>query len=360
MRVLALTKYSSLGASSRLRTHQFVPWLRSKGVDVQVSELFDDVYIKNLYAKKRAIGNISKAYWRRLLVLTRAKAFDVVWLEKEALPWLPSGIEVALLPGTKMLVDYDDAVFHRYDLHRSGLVRSLLGRKIDRVMRQASVVTVGNDYLGARARSAGCRCIEWIPTVVDIERYPKPQRRGRVGPTVVGWIGSPSTAPYLAAVAPALEPLVKSGSVRCVAIGARPDQVSGTPFVARPWTVDGEVASLSDLDIGIMPLHDGPWERGKCGYKLIQYMACGLPVVASSVGINNQLVREGENGFLASGVDSWSRAIARLVSDAHLRVRMGENGRARVEQVYCLQVQGPRLLKILQEMAEGSLPGASP
>jgi glycosyltransferase involved in cell wall biosynthesis len=356
MRILALTRYGRLGASSRLRTHQFISHLEARGIHLRVAPFFDDAYLETLYATGRTPWSVAGYFTRRAGALFRCAGADAVWLEKEAFPWLPWLVEKALLPGSvPLVVDCDDAVFHRYDRHPSGLVRTLLGGKIDAVMRRADLVVAGNAYLADRARCAGARRVEVVPTVVDLDRYPaagpKPVVGPAAGPVVVGWIGSPRTAPYLDAVKPLLSRLTDRGTVSCVAIGARPDQVAGGPFAAMPWSEADEPACLRALDIGIMPLPDEPWTRGKCGYKLIQYMACGLPVVASPVGVNSDVVHHGETGFLASTQQAWEEALIRLAADGELRRRMGEAGRQRVASEFSLQVQAPRLERLLRSVA---------
>ncbi len=355
MRLLMLPRYGPLGASSRLRMMQYVPALQAAGIEVEVAPLLDDDYVRGLYTGRVSVPGVARSYWQRLRRTRAMEKFDVVWMEKEAWPWLPHWLELPLLGrSTRLVVDYDDAVFHRYDAHRSPLVRAVLGQKIDAVMRRANLVTAGNDYLAQRAAAAGCRRVEWLPTVIDLQRYPATAPVREAGAVVtVGWIGSPSTADYLREVSAALAPMQAAGLIRCVAIGARPDQLEGTPFQASAWREDNEVAQLQGFDIGIMPLPDAQWERGKCGYKLIQYMACGLPVIASPVGVNTRIVAPGENGVLAASADEWTQAIARLAGDQALRRRMGQAGRRRVESTYSVQAQAPRLLALLQGVAQG-------
>lgn len=357
MRILILPRYSRLGASSRLRLLQYIPALESAGLQVTARPLLGDDYVMGLYARRRPVWSTLWAYVQRVvLLLVAGRRFDVIWAEKELLPWLPLWVERLLLPrGVALVLDYDDAVFHRYDKHPSRLVRWSLGYKLDGLMRRATVVTAGNPYLAERARQAGCKQVEWLPTVVDLARYPEPGPARQAGEVLtVGWIGSPSTAAYLLAVAPALAALQAVYPLRCVAIGVRPDQIAGTVFEAVPWSEQAEVAELQKLDIGIMPLPDEPWERGKCGYKLIQYMACGLPVVASPVGVNRQIVQDGVNGFLVISPNEWGDALTALIRDPALRARMGAAGRRQVEQVYCLQVQAPRVAVMLERVAAGS------
>lgn len=356
MRLLMLPRYDALGASSRLRMLQYVPLLQAHNIEVDVAPLLADGYVTGLYAGHVSKSKVVRAYLHRLRHLLHSRHHDVLWVEKELWPWLPGWLERLPIPVRPALVlDYDDAVFHRYDRHSSSLVRTLLGNKIDAAMRRADLVTAGNDYLAERARMAGCGKVEWLPTVIDLERYPASQARSPDGPVVVGWIGSPSTASYLHSTSNALAPLQASGLIRCVAVGARPDQVQGTPFEAREWHEHTEVAQLREFDIGIMPLPDEPWERGKCGYKLIQYMACTLPVVASPVGVNTRIVQHGSNGLLADSPAQWAEAITRLVDNVGLRRQMGQAGRRQVENTYSLQVQADRLIAMLRGAARGEM-----
>lgn len=350
MRILALTRYSRLGASSRLRTLQYLPYLGQAGLDVTVAPFFDDGYLQRLYGRQSQGSQYARFFRERIAALRAASGYDAIWIEKEALPWLPWAIERSLLPGNvPIVVDYDDAIFHRYDRHRSGLVRMLLGDKIDRVMARADLVIAGNAYLRDRAVQAGAKRTEIVPTVVDLDRYdpvePGSDRRPRIG-----WIGSPSTAPYLQTIMPAVERVARDCPADWIAIGARDDQLA-VPFTSMRWSEDEEVALLRTLDIGIMPLPDDDWSRGKCGYKLIQYMACGLPVIASPIGANCEIVTTGANGFLADGQDEWANALGRLIDDAGMRSDMGAAGRAIVEQRYSLQSQAPRLAALLRSVA---------
>lgn len=347
-----LPRYGRLGASSRLRMYQYAPHFARAGVEVAVSPLLEDAYVEALYSGRRAVPTVLAGYWRRLRLLLRKHEWDVVWIEKELLPWLPAVFE-RIRGWPAVAVDYDDAVFHRYDQHPNRGVRRLLGDKIDRVMANASLVTAGNRYLAERASAAGCQRVELLPTVVDLERYPVVARHDPAQPPLrIGWVGSPATADYLQMVAPVVAKLAASSAVEALAVGARPDQVQGTPFRAVPWAEETEVETISSFDIGIMPLPDAPWERGKCGYKLIQYMACGVPVIASPVGVNQEIVSPGDNGLLADGDDAWLDRLQALAADPQARERMGRAGRARVEEWYSLQAQAPRLLAMLDQLAK--------
>lgn len=356
MKLLVLSRYDRQGASSRLRTMQYRPALEQAGFEVNYAPLFDAAYLQGLYSGKRSTGAILKAYRRRVGQLLRASDADAIWLEKEALPWVPGMLEERLLPKSiPLIADYDDAVFHRYDRHRSTAVRKLLGRKIARVMAAADLVTAGNAYLAAYATDAAKPAVEIVPTVVDTDVYDASPRLGSEGTCRIGWIGTPGTwgdcvQPFLPVIRGALE----NAGAEILAVGAG-DAARDIPDVTvRDWAETREVEDTREMDIGIMPLPDTPWMRGKCGYKLIQYMACGLPVVASPVGVNAEIVEHGVNGFLADSERDWQEALETLIGDPDLRHRMGKAGREKVERQYSLQVQGPRVAQLLIEAARGA------
>jgi glycosyltransferase involved in cell wall biosynthesis len=278
-----------------------------------------------------------------------AHSWDLLWIEKELFPWLPAWAESFLSRrGIPYVIDYDDAVYHRYDLHRNPLIRALFGKNIDTVMQYATTVVVGNDYLAEHARKARAQKIVYLPSVVDINRYPigkKVSKQFRIG-----WIGSPITAPYLGLIKDALIEVCKKTEACMVLIGAgERDPLPGLEKEILPWSEDSEVANLQSCDVGIMPLADEPFTRGKCGYKLIQYMASGLPVVASPVGVNTCIIEQGKTGFLASCKEEWTQALFTLYHDIEMRRNMGTAGRQKIEKEYSLQITAPRLLDIFNE-----------
>jgi len=350
MNILLLSRYQWLGASSRYRSYQYIPRLESRGHTVTVAPLLSDTYLRRLYDRQPLpAGDLLRSYARRLRDLRSAQRYDLLWIEYEALPWLPYAAERAIRPRSiPYVVDYDDAVFHRYDMHRTGIVRRLLGRKIDAVMRDAAAVIAGNAYLADRARAAGARSVRIIPTVIDLSRYPATPAAER-GPFRIGWIGSPSTSQFLSMVAPALQRVCEGTDTRVIAIGDPSLRLPGVPLELRTWREETEIAEIAQCDVGIMPLPDSPWERGKCGLKLVKYMGCALPVVASPVGVNATIVEEGVNGFLAGDDDQWARALRRLREDAALRREMGLAGRRKVESQFSLDSAAPVLASILEQ-----------
>ena len=329
-----------------------MPWFKSPAIKSVVSPLFDD----SMLLRKYHLGNYASTaliftYLRRLYLMATANKFDLIWIEKEALPWLPIWIEKWFLQKRSYILDYDDAIFHNYDLHRFSLVRFFYGRKIDHLMEGSRLVIVGNRYLASRAIAAGARWVEVIPTVVDISRYSPKNNYSFFSNLHIVWIGSPSTAHYLFELKDSLSQLAQFYSFTLRVIGAGSISIPGVNVEIFSWSLDTEAALIGDCDIGIMPLKDTPWEQGKCAYKLIQYMACGLPVVASPIGENLNVVINGETGFFANSKASWIAQLEILLKDATLRKRFGDRGRLRVEAEYSLNKTAPQLLHFLKVAA---------
>jgi glycosyltransferase involved in cell wall biosynthesis len=352
MKVLLLSKYGRMGSSSRIRYYQYLPYLKSFGLEVTTAPLLSDGYLYDFYSgRKTKLVSIMKAYAKRLGWLLRSHRYELIWIECEVLPYLPGWAEIFLCAGgIPYVAEYDDAVFHRYDLHRSKVVRFLLGKNIDGIMRRSTLVIAGNEYLAARARNAGAEDVAILPSVVDLDHYPvTSQRQGK--PFTIGWIGSPTTARFLELALPAINEVAKDRKVRVVLVGSGKVLTRGLPVEIREWSEETEVKDIKDFDVGIMPLPDDPWSRGKCGYKLVQYMACAIPVVASPVSVNKEIVQNGRNGFLAENKENWVQALNVLYENQSQSEEMGKAGRRLVEEKFCLQVTAPRLLSLLTSAA---------
>lgn len=357
LRVLAFTKYGSLAASTRQRFLQFEPALAEAGIQLDYSPLLDNDHLQRLVQGRRASPvSVARSYLRRAAMLLKARSCDVLWVHCEFFPYLPGFMEAlaARTGGRPIVFDYDDAIFHMYDSASNPLVKGLLEGKLAPLLRRAHTCLCGNAYLRDYAAQF-CRNSIIVPTAVDTGVYvPAASGGGSGGVPVVGWIGSPSTWPYVHPLLPLLSEMAREGRavVRIVGAGqnAQRDCFPGMELV--DWSESTEVAEVQKMDIGIMPIPDDEWARGKSGYKLIQYMACGLPVVASPVGVNREIVREGENGFLATTEAEWRDAVERLLSDPELRTRMGRRSRERAAAEYSLAAQAPRVVDAIRSAAE--------
>lgn len=337
LRVLAFMKYGPAAAATRHRLKQYEPFLAAHGVTVEHDYLLDDSYVAALAAgKRKPWATVAASYVRRLAVLARRRDFDVAFVHAELFPGLPLD-HLAAVIGKPVVYDLDDALYLQ---HAQGRFPG----KLRRLWRQAHCIA-GNEFLAAEMGKHARSCAV-IPTTVDTDIW-KPAARCNVKP-VIGWIGSPSTWEYVEPLLPAIwKAMAKHDAVfRVFGAGERARRHGW--IEVRDWSADTEVAAVQGMDIGIMPLPNSDWARGKCGFKLIQYMACGLPTIASSVGMNREIVVDGETGFLASREDEWAAALDALLTNAALRQRMGWAGREVAVDRYSLQSQAPRVIEVFR------------
>lgn len=355
MRVLFLPRYTRLGASSRIRAYQYFPYLAEHGVEIEVMPLVDDDYLTHLYeGRGKQWGQIVVAYWQRIRYLLAHQNFDVIWVQKELLPNLPAWFEKLLLrQQIPYVLDYDDATFLNYT-QGSPLKRALLSQKIAKLMRGATLVICGNAYLGNYAKQAGAKWVQYLPSVVDATHYPQ-QAEFKNEIFTIGWVGTPTTAKYVVGIQPVLAEFCGKYPVKIVMVGASQVALGDLPVEFIAWSEATEAQIISTFDVGIMPLADTDWEHGKCGYKLLQYMACGVPTIASNIGINRTIIEHEATGFLVNTSTDWLDALTTLHTDAELRTKMGQAGRTKLMDKFELQVTAPRLLSLLQEASQQRL-----
>jgi glycosyltransferase involved in cell wall biosynthesis len=355
MKVLALTKYADLAASTRQRVLQYRPCLNAAGIDVDYRPLLGNAYVEGLTVGQRVSRTVlAQAYLSRFRDLTVSRRYDVIWLYAELFPYLPAVFEdLVFASGTPVIYDMDDAFFLQYD-DRNGLSGRLLSGKLNNVIAKAARVCCGNRFLLEHANRLGARTM-LLPTVVDVNSYQPAHDMKLDRRVVIGWIGSPSTWRYMRPLLPILQRLAVDLDVRIRIIGAGKDaEADCIQFPAIElvdWSEAREVAEVQAMDIGIMPLPGEPWAFGKSGYKLVQYMACALPVVASPIGANCDIVHHGVNGFLADRVDDWREALTKLIQSSELRRACGMYGRLRVERDFSLQRHSPRLIEAFRAVA---------
>ena len=362
LRVLALSPIPEEGAGCRFRVAQFIPYLRSVGIDVTLRSLFDVDFFRLVYKRGHYVRKASAftaLSLRYLTSLRDARSFDAILIYREIFPIGPAVVERLLGARDRppIVFDFDDAIFlpSVSDANRPILPLKSPG-KIATIIRHSDRVIAGNDYLASYARRF-TDAVTVIPTVVDTTRF-VPRLGAFSGngvgsrPAVVGWIGSPTTASYIRALAPVLQ---RAGErhrfVLRVSGAGEPFEVPGVATEQPPWALEREVELFNTCDVGVYPLADDEWSRGKCGFKAIEFMACGVPVVASAVGVNREIIEDGVNGFLASTDDEWVEKLGRLLEDPALRRRFGQAGRRTIEERYSLRVHAPTLGALLHDVA---------
>jgi hypothetical protein len=345
MKVLFLTQTCELGPSSRYRVYQLLPWLQKLGVECEVSPAIDEALYHRLYwdrsGRAARLAAFSATWRRRRHDLVRVRDFDVVFVQKGVFPGLYSGFEKKFAARKPLVFDFDDAIW----LPRVGGQRVLqaLHREaaVQDILRRAAAVIAGNNFLAEYA-SRFNKTVMVVPSSIPLENYPQaPNSR------LVGWIGSRTTLPYLKPLKPAFEML---GITPRVIASGNPAQL-GFETEFRPWRLETELSELSQIGIGIAPLPDTPWERGKCGVKILQYMACGIPVVASPVGVAPLIITHGVNGFLATHIEDWTPALHSLMTDAKLRQRLGAAGRTTVEKRFRVERAADAVHSVLRSLA---------
>jgi hypothetical protein len=267
----------------------------------------------------------------------RADEHHAVVVQKGFLPGVTTCVEHWLAADKPVVFDFDDAIW----LPRVGgnpLLRLLhRERFVQDTMRRAAAVIAGNDCLAEYAARFN-RSVTVVPTCVDVARYPQ-----AIGGATVGWIGSRTTLPYLRSLKPVFEKL-----------GIRPRVIASgkldLPAEFRQWRLETELDELAQIGIGVAPLPDTPWERGKCAVKLLQYMACGMAVVASPVGVQKQIIRHGENGMLAGSEAEWIDCLQQLMNDAGLRARLGIAARKAVEMHFDIRQAAEKVAGVLLKL----------
>ncbi len=310
--------------SCRFRIAQYRDPLRKEGIELAVREI-----PRGLRAR----------YGR----LSAAAGFDAVVLHRKLL----SLFEFRCLRSAarRLIFDFDDAVMLR-DSNSAKFESKSRRRRFSRLVAGADLVIAGNRYLAELAREFN-PAVRIIPTPVDLDEFPSRPRPG-AGKTI-GWVGTSSNFIYLRPVLPALaRVLERDPERRLVIVAERRPVLEGIRFEFRPWSPETERSALADFSLGIMPLNDDPWSRGKCSFKILRYFAAFLPVVASPVGMNREVVRPGENGFLALSGEEWEEALEKIISDGALRERLGTEGRKTVEAGFSLASAVPRLIEALR------------
>lgn len=350
MRVLCLVPYPTLGPSNRLRVEQYARPLAGLGIEITVAPFLDDGAFAILYRPghipEKAVG-VVHGFARRIRDLIRAGAHDLVLVHRETAPLGPPLVERALRRlGIPYVFDFDDAIYvgpvHPVNRRWSWL-RS--PARVAETARGARAVITGNEYLASWARRQNDN-VTIIPTSVDTDRH-VPRRSRTPGPPVLGWVGSSTTADYLHLLDRPLEHLAARRELLLRVVGG-PYRHPSVAVEERPFDLAREPDDVASFDIGLLPEPDDPWTRGKGAFKALLYMAAALPVVASRVGVNAEVVLEGETGYCVSDDDGWCRAIERLIDAPELAARLGAQGRARVEERFSVRVQAPRLAEVLR------------
>jgi glycosyltransferase involved in cell wall biosynthesis len=341
-KILFLVPYPLKQApSQRFRFEQYLKLLNNEGYTIELQSFLTSQNWQLFFKKGHQLGKaaaLGKGFLKRLLILGKVRSFDFIFIHREISPLGPPVFEwiIAKVLRKKIIYDFDDAIWLTDRSHENPLLRFLKWRsKVKWICRWAYKVSAGNEYLCAYASRYNHNVI-YNPTTVDTEKEHNPRHsRGLSELITIGWTGTHSTVKYLRPVANVLERLFQlyHPRLRITIIADRePDFIPNYNFIR--WTRSTEIEDLLQIDIGIMPLPDDEWSKGKCGFKALQYLALEIPAIVSPVGVNTRIVSHGENGFLCATDDEWFEALKKLIEDPKLRVKMGAVGRLKVISDY--------------------------
>jgi glycosyltransferase involved in cell wall biosynthesis len=334
MKVLCVVEHGN-PPSTRLRLRDCIPHYSQLGVITTV-----------LSVRRSSLSE-------RFRILREAARHDAIVLFK-TIGFAEFELKVLRSANPRIIFDFDDAVMFREQKYQRPL-RDQDFKKFLRTVKHCTAVVAGNDFLASFAEACGRRTIV-LPTPVDVAKYHV--KKEVVSPDVtVGWLGLSDGLAYVRHIESALRRLSDQfPRLRLRIVSDKPLQLDGIRIENEIWQAETEQENLASFDIGIMPLWDSLWTEGKCGYKILQYMGVGTAVVASEVGVNGEIIKSGENGFLARTQDDWVKSIATLIENPELRRTFGLRGRELVERKYSLDHFAKAYADLLQETAQQSMP----
>lgn len=349
--VVATSSHGGVAPSFRVRVLLPGRAMRAFGVELEARPLLagDDEL------RFRAGGSVTKA---RVLAAShrrlrrRLAGLSGTVLVQRQIDLFPSlALERLAAAGDRLVYDVDDAIWNAGDPAAGGHAFAALKRSAHKaawLAERADQIVAGNDYLAEWLTAHSSAPVNVIPSLVDVDGTPV-RRHEEAESVLFGWIGSSTTRPHLEKIRPALEAAAKAmpGRVEFEILGGTTMEVKGVRVRSVAWTPEAERSLLARMDVGVMPLPDTPWTRGKCAYKAQQYMAAGIPVIADDVGVSAQVIGDGAAGLLPTGDAAWTEALVTLALDAGLRTTMGREGRARAERDFSATTRAPELAKLI-------------
>lgn len=352
LRVLALTPYAWLDPGSRLRVLIHQDLLAAQGIQLSIRSFADDALFRKFQQQGllRAGPGLAVSSLKRVRHISSVGNYDAVIVHREILPYGPPIFENYVVKHSRRLIlDLDDAIFMKVP-HISRLRAVLKGSgRVKALIKRAALVLAGSPYLVEALKSMGAAKVEYLPTGVVLRQArgasaweTKPQ-----GPYCLGWIGTRDTAFYVRKLGDAIRSLASEFAVECTFIGAQKIDLPGVTVHYHDWSLEQETARLQAFHLGLYPLANTAWEQAKSGYKALQYMAAGVPVVADAVGVLTKIIRDGYNGILVRSGAEWTPAMRRIITDRTLRQSMIANGLTTVARDYSTDRIGARLAELI-------------
>lgn len=345
MNLLFLFPYPShIAPSQRFRFEQYLQYLEQAGHVILPQAFWSEASWAILYEKGRFLQKtlgFTFGLIRRFAVLFRLKNIDYVFIHRECLPIGPPIIEwlISKVFEKKIIYDFDDAIWLPNTSDENKVVSILKWHsKVEFICKWSYKISCGNSYLADYARQFN-KSVFVNPTTIDTNFLHNPSvyaKNKDASVVTIGWTGTHSTLQFLEPLMSAIQQLGHKFQIRFVVIANKKPSFENSTMKFIKWNSETEIPDLLSFDIGVMPLTDNKWTRGKCGFKALQYMALEIPTVASAVGVNTSIIDQGVDGFLCSSEDEWTRILSLLIQDAQLRTRIGKRGREKIVKNYSI------------------------
>ena len=352
MKVLFILPYPTEGPSNRYRVEQYIPFLKEQGIYCCLRPFITSKFYRILYTRGNTLKKCAyflSSFLKRITDIIRAIKYDIIFIHIEAFPFGPPLFELIFWAmGKPIIFDFEDAIY--LPVSRKGLHGCLkFPGKFYQNIRLSGQIIVCNNYLKEKLCIYNSN-ITVIPTAIDAEKFKLKADKAKLDKLLIGWIGSHTTLPCLKQLIPAFEKLSKKHDFILKIVGGGSEvKIPGIEIINEKWSLEKEVENFTSLDIGVYPLPDNEWAMAKTPFKTIQYMSVGVPTVASNVGGNREIIQDGINGFLASNEEEWIEKLSLLITNSHLRQKLGAAGRDTVEDRYSLKVNAPKLLEVLRK-----------
>lgn len=358
-KIIFFPKYSEEGPSSRYRIFQYKSFFEKEGFSVKIHPLFDKKYIDRLYFLKPVPPfYYLKRFINRIMELVKVEEGAVVYIEYELLPYFPFLIEKLLLRRKcKVVLDYDDAIFHNYDRSNSRVIKAFLSNKIYSLAKRADLVITGSAYLTETLEKYNSNVVE-IPTSLTFEKYAQFSTNHHSKNTErfrIGWIGSKTTSINLSLITVAVKELQKKYNIELILIGFDENQkemLKGINYTILKWNAEKEVEIVHSFDVGVMPLLNTDFNKGKCGFKLIQYMACGIPTISTPLIANVKINRNKKN-LHASNSDEWLQCFEKIAEQKeYYREIVGKENRDIAKSFYSAEANYTKYIGLFSQMGD--------
>ena len=319
-KIIFFTRYNTNSASVRYRFLQYFKLLEKNNFETSLFYLFNDKFFNNKIIKNKLnFFIVIISYIKRIFQILTIDKNSIVVIHLELFPYLPSfGEKILKYRNIKTIIDLDDAIFFKYENLKNIFLKFFLKEKFKKIFKLNNIIFSGNEYNKQYSKRYGSENVYILPTVVPVINYQAKSSIKKLNNFTIVWIGSPSTAIYLKNIYKSLYILNHNHKIHIRIIGAGEISLPGVQFESYRWSESTEINLISECHVGIMPLINDSWSKGKCGFKLIQYMACKLPCIASPVGMNNQIIQHNKNGFLVKSDDEWIKYILELKNNENL------------------------------------------